>query len=224
MVNKNDVTGWDEWRKLPIAEQMAWRIPITTMFNLTHLRRTHPVILTSEYLRLHNLSTDVERSSGAWSRTIYHEHANVFESDPEKKPSLQVIENWWYDPRGINRVDILPEDMKARGNWNDSMGDPTQGQRGGWGSGSMSTTTSQLLLAALPEGKSILPWEEALNILRVAVPEDIEDHTVEGDFASEDQVSSKRRLGRRWDVSSDEKVERVLWLNGWEVLYTYKGA
>jgi len=45
-------------------------------------------------LRLHNLSADTEGSSGSWLRTEYHQQANIFESDPEKKPSLHVIENW----------------------------------------------------------------------------------------------------------------------------------
>ena len=100
------------------------------MFNLTHLHRAHPVIMISEYLWLHNLSVDMEWSNGAWLHDNYHNHANVFKSDPQKKPSLQVIENSWYDPQGINRVDVLPKDMRVKGNWSEEMRDPNNGQGG----------------------------------------------------------------------------------------------
>jgi hypothetical protein len=223
MYNRGDAIGWDDWRKLSIEEQMAWRIPITTMFNVTHLRRTHPVILISDYLRLHNLSADVEYSNGAWLRDTYHEHANVFESDPQKKPSLQVIENAWYDPTGTNRVDVLPRDMRMRGNWSEELGDPIQGQRGGWGNHTV-TAASRLLLAAVPADKSVLPWEDARAALQAAVPEQKHERDVAENSISGGEIPPTPNTGHRWNVSTDEELERVLRLNGWEVLYTYSGA
>jgi hypothetical protein len=223
MVNKNDAIGWNEWRKLPVEDQMAWRIPITMMFNLTHLRRTHPVILTSEYLRLHNFSTDVEWSNGAWLRSTYHEHANVFESDPDRKPSLQVIENSWYDPRGINRVDVLPTHMRLRGDWREDLGNPAFGQKGGWGN-NVTTAISRMLLATLPADKSVLSWEQAQAILQDVMHDENQKHGALGHPASAGAISSNVKVGRKRDVSADEELERVLRLNGWEVLYTYSGA
>lgn len=200
MFNKNNVFGWNEWQDLPIDQQMTWRIPITTMFNLTHLRRTHPVILISDYLRLHNLPADTEGSNGAWLQFEYHTHANVFESNPQRRPSLQVIENKWYED-GINRVDVLPLEMRIRGNWSDNGGDPSRGENGSWGH-NITTTISSSLHVALPKDKSVLSWEAARKVLEA--------------------VASKG--GEINDVpSTDEGLEKLLQVNGWEVLYTYMG-
>lgn len=35
MVNRNDAVGSDEWRELPIEQQMAWRIPIEVRISTT---------------------------------------------------------------------------------------------------------------------------------------------------------------------------------------------
>jgi hypothetical protein len=188
------------------------------MFNLTHLRRSHPVILTSEYLRLHNLSADVESSNGAWSRTAYHEHANVFDSATGKRPSLQVIENSWFDPKGINRVDVLPDEMKLRGNWSEEFGDHTNGRRGDWGA-TVTTTVSHLLSDALPQGQSILFWEQAREVLQATPPDVSQEHAVD-----KNSIDSAAKIRLHRDVSSDEGLEGVLRSNGWEVLYTYDGA
>lgn len=201
MFNKNDAFGWNEWKDLPMDQQMTWRIPITTMFNLTHLRRTHSVILISDYLRLHNLSADTEGSSGAWLQFEYHTHANIFDSDHQRRPTLHVIENGWYEPNGINRVDLLPMEMKIRGNWSDNGGDLAQGQRGSWGH-NVTTTISSSLHVALPKDKSVLSWEEAHKILQTFVSEG-------------DEVQNM--------LATDEGVEELLQLNGWEVLHTYVG-
>lgn len=173
------------------------------MFNVTHLRRTHPVILISDYLRLHNLPADTEGSNGAWLRREYHDHANVFESNPERKPSLRVIENGWFDPDDIIRVDMLPTDMKIRGNWSDTGGDSSRGWGGFW-ENDLTTTINSFLHAALPKDKSLLSWEEALTALQAAIAE--ENKTQLQDMPS-----------------TDEEVERLLQLNGWEILYTFRG-
>lgn len=185
---------------------MGWKIPITLMFNLTHLRQTHPVMLTSEYLRLHNISEDQEWSNGAWLRSTYHKHASVFEPNQERKPLLHVIENWWYDPAGVNRVDQIPQSMKARGGWDDDGGDFSQGQRGSWGT-VPSTVTSRYLQQALPADRSFLHYYEARAVLEMKPPE-----------------QNGRAGEKRLDISTDEALEEVLRANGWEVLYTYGGA
>ncbi|KAF9520537.1 hypothetical protein BS47DRAFT_1287025 [Hydnum rufescens UP504] len=100
MVNRGDAMGSDEWRELPIEQQMGWRIPINVMTDFKHLRSNYNVITIREYLLLHGLDPELERSNGAWGRDIYHS------SDP--KPSLAVIPNDEYDPSGILRVDRLP--------------------------------------------------------------------------------------------------------------------
>jgi hypothetical protein len=114
MVDHGDATGTNEWKKLPIKEQMAWRVPISVMLNLTLLRNAQPVITVAEYLRLHNMSEETEANDGNWQRHMYPQSPYVFDAT-RRKPTLQVIENNWYDPHGINRVDMIPEAMKRRG-------------------------------------------------------------------------------------------------------------
>jgi hypothetical protein len=118
MVNKGDAMDLDEWRELPVEEQMGFQIPISIMMDLPRLRERGPVITASEYLRLHGQDPEVESTNGFWPRELYHSQANVFESNRTKTPSLFVIENHWYDPPGTVRVNYIPQEMKARGNLN----------------------------------------------------------------------------------------------------------
>ena len=112
MVNKNDALGLDEWRELPMEQQMGFRIPISVVLDLARLRARGPVITALEYLRLHGQGPEAESTSGSWPRGSYHMYANVFESNQTKKPSLFVIENHWYEPESTNRVDYVPQEMK----------------------------------------------------------------------------------------------------------------
>ncbi|KZV71332.1 hypothetical protein PENSPDRAFT_540994, partial [Peniophora sp. CONT] len=199
MVNKGDAIGWDEWRELPIEQQMGWQLPMGLMLNLTHLREKHSVILVSDYLRLHGRPASDEHSNGAWHRTDYISTPNVFETDKSKKPSQFVVENSWYDPGGVNRVDFIPEEMKARGRYDESLSDAQYGRRGGWPAETESAV-SRRLSAALPENKYYMDFATAKSTLQ------------DGDS------------GAVWDLSTDEKVIDLLHHNGWEVLYTFLGA
>ncbi|KIJ67623.1 hypothetical protein HYDPIDRAFT_84420 [Hydnomerulius pinastri MD-312] len=115
-VNRGDATHKDEWRHLPLNEQAAWRVPISLMFNLTHLRETHSVMLISEYLRLHGLSPELEASDGQWDQKGYHQEVAGY-----KAPSLHVIANKEFDEK-ISRVDMIPDDMRHRGGWQADSG------------------------------------------------------------------------------------------------------
>ena len=53
MVNMGDAIHSEDWRGLPIEEQMGFRIPISIVVNMTNLRHRQPIITASEYLRLH---------------------------------------------------------------------------------------------------------------------------------------------------------------------------
>ena len=99
MVNRGDAIGWGEWRNLPIEKQMGWRVPVERMIDLPHLRKTHSVMLVSEYLRLHNIDVKTEWSNGAWHRTDYHQTV--------PPTSLSVIPNNEFDPAMVVRVDNL---------------------------------------------------------------------------------------------------------------------
>jgi hypothetical protein len=199
MVNRGDAVGVDDWRELPIEQQMAFRIPISIMFDLPHLRAHYPVITVSEYLRLHGLDPEGESSRGSWLRELYHSHPNVFESNKTKTPSLFIIENQWYEPSGSNRVDYIPEAMKERGNW--ERYSPSQSQEsGGYWPFVEPTEISQRLTNALRDFPAVLDWDTAKHIL--------------GTSELESEV----------DLEDDKVVEDVLNANGWEVLHTFFSA
>jgi hypothetical protein len=199
MVNRGDAVGKDDWRELPIEKQMAFRIPISIMMDLPHLRAHHPVITVSEYLRLHGQDPDGESSRGSWLSELYHSHPNVFESNKTKTPSLFVIENQWYEPSGSNRVDYIPQAMKERGNWEHYS--PSQSQEsGGYWPFVEPTEISELLTDALGDFPAVLDWDAAKGILRTS------------------------ELESEVDLDDDTAVEEVLNANGWEVLHTFFSA
>lgn len=199
MVNKGDAIGWDEWRHLPIEDQMAFRIPIDLMMNITLLRQSQPVITVSDYLRLHNMTSEDEHSNGAWQRERYHTKPSIFDTDG-RLPSLYVIRNSWYDPRGTVRVDYLPDDMKERGGWHrDAAGSDETGPTGRW-LDQPTNPVSDILHSALKEGEVILSWEDACEALENGL----------GTLVS--------------SFDCDEGMENQLTEAGWEVLHTFRGA
>ena len=196
MVNRGDAVGLDEWRELPIEQQMAFRIPISIMIDLPHLRAHYPVITVSEYLRLHGLDPEAESSSGSWQRESYHTHFNVLGSNKTKTPSLFVIKNEWYDPSGSTRVDYIPQAMKERGNWEPHS--PSQNQEsGGYWPFAEPTDVSKRLES---RNSGVLDLDAAKRVL----------------------MSSK--LEPEVDLDDDMVVEDVLNANGWEVLHTFFSA
>jgi hypothetical protein len=196
MVNRGDAVGSDEWRDLPIEKQMAFRIPISIMLDLPHLRARHPVITVSEYLRLHGLDPEGESSrgsTGSWERESYHTHPNVFESNMTKTPSLFVIKNEWYGPSGSTRVDYIPQAMKGRGNWERYSPSQSQETGGYWPSVEPTDVSRRLAI----DNSGVLDWDAAKSVL----------------------LSSK--LEPEVDLDDDKVVEDILNANGWEVLHTF---
>ncbi|KAH0838292.1 hypothetical protein J3R83DRAFT_6569 [Lanmaoa asiatica] len=206
MLNRGDAVGWDNWRELPIEQQMGWQIPIQTMINITQLRQFQPVITTAEYLQYAGLPSTVETTSGYWDRSAYRQFPDPFASHGDRtpgKPTLFVIENAWYDPEGITRVDTVPDTMKGRGGW--IAGNTSAVQASRWES--RNDDTAQLLLKSLLLDKNVVEWDEARSAVRdlaVQMPESV-------------GTSSP-------NLESDEFIEEVLNQNGWEVLYTFQGA
>ena len=152
MVNKNAALGLDEWRELPMEQQMGFRIPISVVLDLPRLRARGPVITALEYLRLHGQDSEAESTTGLWSRRSYHMYPNVFESNQTKKPSLFVIENRLYDPESTNRVDYIPQEMKGRGNW-------TEDEK---------TEISNLLHGRADQRSIVADWEPAKDALKAS--------------------------------------------------------
>jgi hypothetical protein len=179
MVNRGDAVGSEEWRELPIEQQMAFRIPISVMLDLRHLRARHPVITVSEYLRLHGQDPDSESSNGSWLRESYHTYPNVFESNRTKTPSPSIIHHHWYDPSGTTRVDYIPKEMKEWGNWERYSSSDIL-ESGGYWPFMVPTNISRRLVNATPENAVVMDWDTAKDALRSSEldPEvDLDDDT-----------------------------------------------
>jgi len=198
MVNKGDAMHDDQWRGLPMEQQMGWRIPISLMLNITRMRDAHPVILVADYLRLHGLPADREAGNGAWDRERYHENANVFSEGGEHKPSLYVVRNEWYDPRDVVRVDTFPDDLKERGNWIPGRADPEHGAQGHWED--VQETDISRGLRGLLSGPGVAGWGNTVNYLRNSPAKD------------------------EFDLNIDEGIVAALHANGWEVLHTFESV
>ena len=198
MVNKGDAVGSDEWRELPIEQQMAFRIPLSVVVNMTHLRNRQPVITASEYLRLHGQDPESESSSGFWPRESYHTHPNVFETNKTKTPSLFVIKNHWYEPAGTTRVDYIPEAMKRRGNLERHPGRHNyDGSTEYWPPLEPTELSSSLAETMLSRG-SRMSWNTAKDVL-------VNSSDLIGDVKLDD----------------DEVVDELLNAHGWEVFHTF---
>lgn len=195
MVNRNDAIGLDEWRELPLDEQMGWRVPTTEMLNITLLRQYQPVILTGEFLSLHNLSAATEQNNGAWDRYKYHMGTYLFGQYPGRHPALFVIENTWFDPGDVHRVDRLPPYLKSSELWDPAGGNRNTAQIGGWKDVEI-TPTAAKLGAAVRDGRRLLDWHEAKWA-----------------------VSDELRLVD--PTMSDVALKTLLEDNGWYVMHTF---
>ena len=196
MVNKGDAVGSDEWRELPIEEQMGFRIPISVIVNMTHLRERQPVITASEYLRLHGQDPENESSSGFWPRHSYHTHSNVFETNQRRRPSLFVIQNHWYQSSSRIRVDYIPEAVKRRGNLEVRPGPHNYDGNTEYWPPLEPTDLSSSLAEAMQDSQ--MDWDKAKEVL----------------------ANSSELIG---DVKldDDQVVEELLNAHGWEVLHTF---
>ncbi|KAH8991851.1 hypothetical protein EDB86DRAFT_2806423 [Lactarius hatsudake] len=194
MVDKGDAMGSGQWYGLPIEQQMGFRIPISVMVNITHLRSRQPVITASEYLRLHGQDPESESSSGYWPRESYHTHPNVFEANKTKTPSLFVIENHWYNPINTTRVDYIPEAIKRRGKL-ERHSEPYHYSGGAefW----PPQETTELSVFLRWRG-CVMDWGTAMSVLE-----------------------EKSHLVGDVNLHDDQVVEELLNAHGWEVLHTF---
>ena len=198
MINRNDGLDDDYWAKFPIEHQRGFRIPISVIVNMTHLRNRQPVITISEYLRLHGQDPESESISGFWSRQQYHTHPNVFEANKTKTPSLFIIENRWYQYKGTNRVNYIPEAMKRRGNL-ERIPKPENYDLDDYWPPIEPTELSRRLAAKLPSEFSTIDWR-----------------------AVEEVLGNSIDLVGEVNLNDNEAVEEVLNTHGWEVLHTFK--
>ncbi|KAH8991460.1 hypothetical protein EDB86DRAFT_1605981 [Lactarius hatsudake] len=200
MVNMDGATGLDQWRVLPADQQIGFRIPISVIVNMTHLRNRQPVITASEYLRLHGQDPESESSSGFWPRQSYHTHPDVFETNKTKTPSLFVIENDWYEPRGSIRVDYIPEVMKRRGKLERHPGPGNYDGSTKYWPPLEPTELSSDLAETLRWQNSAIAWYIAKHIVK-----------------SSDQ-------GKGVNPDDDGEMEDLLNAHGFEVLHTFQNV
>ncbi|KAH9058099.1 hypothetical protein EDB87DRAFT_1564371 [Lactarius vividus] len=194
MVNKGEAMESSQWDGLPIEQQMGFRIPITVMVNITHLRSRQPVITASEYLRLHGQDPENESGSGYWPRQSYHTHPNVFETNKTKTPSLFIIENHWYNPISTTRVDYIPEAMKRRGKLEQHSGPYNHDSSTEFWPPQETTELSVFLRWR----GCVMDWSTAMSVLE-----------------------EKSHLVGDVNLNDDQVVEELLNTHGWEVLHTF---
>ncbi|TDL17253.1 hypothetical protein BD410DRAFT_843798 [Rickenella mellea] len=227
-VNRNEVFNSDEWKSQPLG----WRVPITKMMDVPRLRRSQPVIILSDYLRLHGLPPSLETATGYWDRDKYHSQPSVFADEMTKgnaiggRPSLFVLKNGWYDPTGTVRVDRLPQDLRDRGGWDPRSTDPDNGRVGEWVDSAKKSPLCASLEAALSENESTLTWDRAKEILLEHIGKrDEYEHDEPVELPEDERIKSAKfsRSRSRWP-KTDQGLERELIRNGWEVVYTYEGA
>ncbi|VDB91195.1 unnamed protein product [Peniophora sp. CBMAI 1063] len=198
VVNKTEALHTDQWAAVPPEQQMAFRVPISLMLNITRMREVHPTILTSDYLRLHDLPASLEASDGNWQRVAYHQHPNMFAS-PEhpRNPSLFVVANRWYDADKTIRVDRLSEDMIPRGGWVQGVGSGN-GTGGHW-SEQEETDISKNLRGSLNYA-GVVNWPAAVHRLK------------------------RMEVAQRYDLDKDSEVIAALQENGWEAVHTFEAV
>ncbi|KAI0029476.1 hypothetical protein K488DRAFT_56240 [Vararia minispora EC-137] len=175
MVSMGTALGMPHWNKVD-----AWRIPLPLMLNITRMRAAHPVILVADYLRLHDLPADFEAGNGEWDRVRY------------PAETLFVVENEAYDPRGTVRVDSLPDEVKARGNWTLNA----KGVGGAWMHAEESAVSRHLRHYVRPS-TSTADYDIARNILK------------------------RTEFAEQYDLLSADGFAACLHENGWEILHTF---
>ena len=132
--------------------------------NITHLRRTNPVLTVSDYLRLHDQDPTTEANDGVWRHDRYDSHLNVVTG---KIPSLATIPNSRYDPSNIVRVDEITQDLE-RARTNVVIED---------------SDIERALYAVLPKGKFVLDWEAAQFALDIWSDISLEEAVVNNGWA-----------------------------------------
>jgi len=110
------------------------------MMDLALIQRTRPLITTSDYLLLHDLSPSLETARGNWDREAYHH------SSSGTGIGLHVIPNGDYD-NGISRVDKMPL------GWSGEVEEGRKGTGGGLGK----------RIREVMEGKTTEEWETVKN-------------------------------------------------------------
>ncbi|KAF8575349.1 hypothetical protein K439DRAFT_1370155 [Ramaria rubella] len=137
-VERSEVVGWDSWSGAPLST-IAWHIPLPVMLDIPHLRKSHPVILASEFFELHGLDPSLESFAGDWNRGYYEPNLTF--------PSIHVIPNGEYDPSYVIRVDTLQ-----------GLPPPTPEEM-------VDPHVDQLLKNAMGEGTTV-EWDVAVETLR----------------------------------------------------------
>ncbi|GJJ13806.1 hypothetical protein Clacol_008063 [Clathrus columnatus] len=136
-VSRENSVGWGEPREEP-ERNMAWQLPIEIMIDLPKLRSYYPVILTSEFMKLHGLDPSNELLTGHWNQDI-HKHPNM--------ASFYVIPNYLFDD-DIFRVDTIQPFL--------SDGESAE----------IETEVDLVLREVAGEEKNSLSWDTAVQVLR----------------------------------------------------------
>jgi hypothetical protein len=214
MINKNDAIHSDQWRNLPMDDQMAWYIPLEIMIDIPSLRSKQPVILLSEYLLLQGLDLDRETTNGGWDRSYYHSGLD--------QPDLYIIPNRKFDPEGIVRVDsYVPKTHITRSldglepfirlvNSTSTSTTPTSTSNS-TNSNSTSTNSTNPM-----DANAMSQWAYNLDYKLIEFTESKKKWAI-------NWLEAKMIISEFLTITNDTIVEDVLERIGWAITHTYEG-
>lgn len=197
MINKNDAIHTDQWRDLPMDQQMSWYIPLEVMIDIPRLRAKHPILLMSEYLLLQGLDLEMETTSGGWDRSYYHMGL--------EQPDLFVVPNRVFDPQGVIRVDtyVPSGPIFARDTLNGTDGTGTDG-----------TNVTDSTNSTHP---TVIEWAQIVDSRLVNLTETKQKWAL-------DWTDAKIAMGDVMTITNDTIAEQALERAGWVILHTWEGA
>jgi hypothetical protein len=227
MINKNDAIHTDQWRKLPLDQQMSWYIPLEVMIDIPRLRAKHPILLMTEYLLLQGLDPKRETTNGWWDRSYYHQG--------EEQPDFYFIPNKAYEPDGVVRVDTISH--LGRRDLVDDLDDPNEVDESN--ATNVTDTTDSMNSTASIDSTTSTNSTAPINSTETATPVDaISLMTLEWsqrlDSKLHQLLLEERKLVLDWTeakivmtdvmmVTNETLVEIALEKAGWVVVHTFEG-
>ncbi|KAG8949667.1 hypothetical protein FRC04_008413 [Tulasnella sp. 424] len=211
MVNRGKAVDSTAWDTLPAYQQIAYRIPMEEMLDTPHLRKLgHPVVLTSQFLRLSGLNDpDLETSKGNFDKEKYL----GTRAEDGSKMTLFVVKNDEYDPHRVIRVDRVG---------------PLADKFGRFAHGDVGTVSMKLWEKVdSKQDHTMIRWEEARDIVKEDMKDPGDDEELEKVLAGMGWVAVHTWdgwSGMEWLKSVVQPVKQIAplrSLRGWQEDYAF---
>jgi hypothetical protein len=244
MVNRNDALHSDEWKDIPLDQQMGWLIPLEMMIDVPYLRSQDPsfsapkfrhnVLLMSEFLVLQGLNETYIKPDGSWDREYYHSGVDFeyWGTHHEAALDLGVVRNDDYEPQGVVRVDTVfpmmgsshrqpPKRSWANG-LNYTGGSPNRPSGNPNHPSNSSNVHGDKEFGKPPKVEPVSFAQSCNTMLHDELNRKEDTSVLEWGFAI--WVVDKAAREHNITVEGDEEIEAALNDAGWAVLHTWEGA